>query len=198
MRLSELLALRQKDLVPPLVPLLPCWSIVITASEIGVSAKTKVLDGSVLMVQRWVQWVNELLPRLRCGNLVGQIWNFNYLVAAKFFKTAIDALGLSGMTTYQTRHSGASIHRVRGFRISAKRETMRSVAPHSPSPAAKQVGNTRATCRSVIDKTIPSPAVHKRMTRNNFRDVFGGPGFLSKATNHLGPRSYVLDTKFMT
>ena len=27
-------------------------------------------------------------------------------------------------------------------------------------------------------------------------DVFGGPGFLAKASNHLGLRGYVLDTKF--
>ena len=33
MRPSELLALRKKDLVPPLMPLLPCWSVVIAAFE---------------------------------------------------------------------------------------------------------------------------------------------------------------------
>ena len=27
-------------------------------------------------------------------------------------------------------------------------------------------------------------------------DVFGGPGFLAKASNHLGLRGDVLDTKF--
>ena len=32
-----------------------------TASKIGVSTKTRVRDGSVLMHQRWLQWVNELL-----------------------------------------------------------------------------------------------------------------------------------------
>ena len=41
MRPSELLALRKKDLVPPLVPLLPRWSIVIAASETGMSTKTE-------------------------------------------------------------------------------------------------------------------------------------------------------------
>ena len=49
MRPSELLALRKKDLVPRLVPLLPCWSVVIAASTTGVFAKTGVRDGSVLM-----------------------------------------------------------------------------------------------------------------------------------------------------
>ena len=45
MRPSELLALRKKDLVPPLMPLLPCWSVVIAAFETGVSSKTGVRDG---------------------------------------------------------------------------------------------------------------------------------------------------------
>ena len=62
---------------------------------------------------------------------------------------------------------------------------------------AAQVENTRATCRGVIDKTIPSPAVHKRMT-GKCVDVFGGSVFLSLATNHLGLRGHVLDTKFGT
>ena len=44
MRPSELLTLRKKDLVPPLV-LLPCWSIVIAASVPGVSNKTGIHEG---------------------------------------------------------------------------------------------------------------------------------------------------------
>ena len=83
-----------------------------------------------------------------------------------------------------------------GFQNFARSAKTRSLAPLSPSPTPKQVGNTRATCRGVIDKTIPSPAVRNRMTGNYFMDVFGGFGFLSKATNHLGLRGCVLDTKF--
>ena len=47
-----------------------------------------------------------------------------------------------------------------------------------------------------MTKTIPSPAVHKRMTGKYFIDVFGGSGFLSKATSHLGLRGYLLEIKF--
>ena len=61
-------ALKKKDFVPPLVPLVPCWSIVIAASEAGVSTKTGIRDGSVSMDQRWLQWVNKLLPALKAGN----------------------------------------------------------------------------------------------------------------------------------
>ena len=78
--------------------------------------KTGIRDESVLMEQRWLQWVNKLLPALKAGNLEDKIWNFVGPAAAKKLKTATDTLGLSGMTMYQTRHSGASIDRVRGFR----------------------------------------------------------------------------------
>ena len=46
---------REGDLVPPLAPLLPCWSIVIAASETVSSTKTRIRDGSVLVDQRWLQ-----------------------------------------------------------------------------------------------------------------------------------------------
>ena len=94
--------MRKKDLVPLLVPLLPCWSVVIAAYETGVFTKI------VLMDQRWLQWVNKLLSALKAGNLKEKIWFFDNLAAAKLFKTATDALALRGMTMYSTRHSGAS------------------------------------------------------------------------------------------
>ena len=48
MRPSELPALRKKNVVPPLVLLLTCWSVVIAASETGVFTKTGIRDGSVV------------------------------------------------------------------------------------------------------------------------------------------------------
>ena len=60
-RPSELLALRKNDLLPPLVPLLPCWSIVTAASEAGAPTKTRICYGSVFMDQRWLNLVNKLL-----------------------------------------------------------------------------------------------------------------------------------------
>ena len=81
MRPPELLTLNKKGLVPPVVPLLPCWSIVISAYETGVSTP-------VLMDQRWLQWVNKLLPALKAGNPEVNIWNFERPAAAILFTTA--------------------------------------------------------------------------------------------------------------
>ena len=85
-----------------------------------------------------------------------------------------------------------SIDRVRGFRTlqekagaggrraAVSQDTTKAVVwrPTSTlsSPAPKQSGNTRATCRGVVDK-------------------FGGSGFVATATNQFGC-GFVLDTKF--
>ena len=54
-RPSWLLALKTKDLVPPLVLLLPCRFVVIAASETGVSTKRGVRD----VLVRWLQRVDS-------------------------------------------------------------------------------------------------------------------------------------------
>ena len=56
LRPSELLALRKKGLVPPLMPFLPCRSVTIAAFETGVATKARVREGSVLMAQRCLEW----------------------------------------------------------------------------------------------------------------------------------------------
>ena len=58
-RPSNLFVLEKKDLVPPLLLLLPCWSVVIAASETGVSTKT----GSVMGRSSWSpRWVGSHVP----------------------------------------------------------------------------------------------------------------------------------------
>ena len=116
------------------------------------------------------------------------------------------------LTMYQMHHSGASIDRARRFRtlqVLERRGQWRafsSITRYDMSSrlaadcrlltAPNQDGNTRATRRGAIDITILSLAVRKRMTGKYFIDVFGGSGFLSKATNHLGLRGCALDRKF--
>ena len=63
----------------------PC---VIAASETAVSTKTGVRDGSVLMDQHWLQWVNKLLSQFKAGDREERIWNFDYPAAATMFNTA--------------------------------------------------------------------------------------------------------------
>ena len=48
LRFSKFLSLKKTDRVAPLLSLLPCWFVVITASETGVSIKTGIRDNSIL------------------------------------------------------------------------------------------------------------------------------------------------------
>ena len=80
-----------------------------------------------------------------------------------------------------------------GSRHSTRNPESTSATPLSPMSPPKQ---SRATCRGVVDQAFADPVVHKRMTGKYMLDVFGGSGFVAKATAHLGLRGNVLDTKF--
>ena len=80
-------------------------------------------DGSVLMDQRWLQWVNKLLPRLMGGNLYKRTWLFDHLGAANRIKTATDSLDLIGRPWHQARQRWTSNVQVRGFRTFKKVQT---------------------------------------------------------------------------
>ena len=125
------------------------------------------------------------------------------------FKTATDSLGLNGMTVHQTRHSAASIDRERGFRtlqevqrrgqwssVTRYDKSRRLAADYHSLPRLRNKLETLAQRAEVfLTKATESPAAHRRMTGKYMIDVFGGSGFLTKVTNQLGLRGYVLDTK---
>ena len=67
-------------------------------------------DGSVLIDQRWLQWVNKLLPALKAGNH----WNLGQLAAANMFLSATDTIGTQ-QHDYVPNMSQLSQHRS-GFR----------------------------------------------------------------------------------
>ena len=78
---------------------------------------------------------------------------------------------------------------MRGVRtVQENAEKTRFVTTLSNLSAPKPSGNTRVTHRGVADKKFADPVVHKRMTGKCMLDVFGGSGFVAKATNHLGLR----------
>ena len=105
----------------------------------------------------------------------------------------------------QTHHSGASIDRIRGFRTLHKSAKTKSVKtfqqcrmssaagrlPPSRSPDPKQAENVGSTCRG----TAP-PRAHKRMIGKYVLDVFGGPGFVAKASTNLVYVSTCVTPKF--
>ena len=59
--------------------------------------KTGILDGSVLMDQRWLRWANKLLAALKTRTVEEKIWNFDYPAASKMFDHSNRFSGLSGI-----------------------------------------------------------------------------------------------------
>ena len=47
-----------------------------------------------------------------------------------------------------------------------------------------------------MDKATANLAAHRRMPGKYVLEVFGGRGYVAKASNHVGLRGDVLDTKF--
>ena len=198
----HLLTLRKKDLAPPLVPLLPCWSIVIPASEAGVSTKTGTRDGSVFLDQRWLQWVNKLLAALKAGNpeekpgisvsqqqkssrLQPTLWtqrHDNVPNAPQWSQHRSGARFQNSARSAKTR----SVECVQQCHKTRQKQSSGSRLPLSPAPTLRKAGNTRATCRGIVDKATASPAARKRVTGKYMLDVFGGSGFLRKTTKHMG------------
>ena len=70
--------IRQSFWLPPRGSLLSRWSVVITASQIGLPTKTRVRDGSIHTDLRWLQRVNKLLTvyRSHTGAIIDWVRSF--------------------------------------------------------------------------------------------------------------------------
>ena len=169
MRPSELLALRKKNLVPPLVPLFPCWWVVIAASETGASTKIGIRDGSVLVDQCWLQWVNKLLP----GKSGGTNLEFRCLPGqdsamgrSSWISTGSNGSTSSSPCTEHVTMKPALIRCAVSERCKKNRDEVSGgpsagsssggPLPVSPALSSKQAGNTRATCRGIVGSFLAS------------------------------------------
>ena len=176
----------------------------------GVSTKTGVRDGSVLLDQRWLQWVNKLLPRLKTGNSKEKISKVDHPAAATMFKTATDALGLSGITMYQTRLTRTA--RVRGFRtlqevrkrgrwkafssVTRYVKNSRLVAEYHSllRPLRNKLETFARRSKGLLIQRLQNPTAHSRMTGTCMIDVFGVD--LASCQERRNLRGSVLFMKF--
>ena len=194
-----------KGLAAPIAPLLPCWST--AASVVGVSTKTGIHDGSILIDQRWLQW---------------EIWNC--LEAPNMFQTAT-LPSSSKHVPHGNRHFWTQRHdsvpnasqwsqhrsgtRSQNTARNAKTRSVEGVQ-QCHKIRQKQAADYHSLPRSLRDKLktlaqrvgveetkrFQVQPVHKRMTGKSLIDVFSGSGFLSQATSLLGLRVHVFDIKF--
>ena len=153
------------------------WSVVIATSETGVSTKIEDRDGSVLLEQRCFQLVNKLLTMSQTRHSGPASTGYEVSELCTQCKNKVSGKELNSVARYDKKHSS-------GGRLSLSR-----------SPAPIQVGNTRTTCRGIVNKGTSHSSAHKHMTRMYLLDLFGGLGFVAKATNHVCLRVFVLGTQ---
>ena len=141
----------------------------------GMSAKTGVRDGSVLMYQRWLPWSNKLLPALMAGNQEEKIWNYEYPAA-------------------HVTKEPASIE----CRVSELHKKCKNEVGYIIVSFVRFETKWKHSCYVLrwLTKQFADPTVHRRMTGKFLLAVFGGSGFVTKATSHVGLCGCVLDTKF--
>ena len=133
---------------------------------------------------RWPNAVlngQQALAPLKAGDPEERIWNFDNPAAVRMFKSATDSPGLSGVTMYQTSHSGAARYD-KSCRLAADDHSL----SHSRSETSWTHSRNEMS-RHCWSRTIAaSPPSHKRVTGKYMLDVFGGSGFLTKSNKSFG------------
>ena len=163
--------MRKKDLVPPLVLLLPCQSVVIADSETG--APTWFQD-------QGPRWVGSREPAIATETL-GTQWHDHVPNAPQWSQH------LSGDAVSELCKKCKDEVSGKGSEVS--QDTTWAVALAGRLPLSR--GNERRT-EGLLTRRLTSLAAHKRVTGKFLLDVFGGPGFLSKASIRPELRGNVL------
>ena len=119
-RPSELLGLRQKDLIPPVRGVSKFGSLLIAPEEIGATTKTGESDDSVLLDCAWMPWLDRLVSELHSRNRhqSSAVFDFDYPEFCAAFQGAVAELSMThlNIVPYAWRHSGPSIDRARNLR----------------------------------------------------------------------------------
>lgn len=119
-RPSELLGLRQKDLIPPVRGVSRFGSLLIAPAEIEATTKTGESDDSVLLDCAWMPWLDRLGSELGSSQTspTSPVFSFDYPAFCQQFQKALleMEMGHLGVVPYAWRHSGPSIDRAQGRR----------------------------------------------------------------------------------
>ena len=142
---AEFLALRKKDLVPPLVLPLPCWSVEIAASKNGMSTRGPRRVGA--------HGPARASMGLQAPDHVQNTPQWSQHRSNARFHTFARSAKTRSVESFHCR-------RIR------QKQSSGSLPPLCCSPAPTQIETTGVTCRGEVDEASASPAVHERMTGN--------------------------------
>ena len=115
LRPSSLLALTRSFLVKPAKGCSDSWTILAHPRESGDPSKTGEFDLSLRLDSPWFRPLNGMLEVLKEGDADKKVFGFDYYQYAKSFKKAATLCRVK-VVPYQTRHSGASLDRLYGWR----------------------------------------------------------------------------------
>lgn len=120
-RPSELLRLRVFSLVRPSHGVTSSWALLLSPEERPERSKTGDYDVSIALDSPWLtSWSGPLFKILKENHPEEELWDFDYSEYTKIFRKVTKELGIEQVTPYQTRHSGPSIDRARGYRTQSE------------------------------------------------------------------------------
>jgi len=116
-RPSELLRMRVFSLVRPSAGITSSWSLLLSPEDLPERSKTGDFDVSIALDSPFLRaWSDPVFNQLKKSHPEDPLWDFDYNEYSRAFKKVTEHLGIDNLTPYQTRHSGPSIDRAKGYR----------------------------------------------------------------------------------
>lgn len=179
-RPSELLRCRIFSLVRPADGITRSWSLLLSPEELHARGKTGEYDSSIALDTPYLgNWAPKLFSVLKAGHPEDPLWDFNYSDYNKVMRDIVERFNLD-ITPYQTRHSGPSIDRSRGYR------TLQEVQKRGQWKSQKSVNRYEKSARlaATWDALDTEFKIHCRECETNLGDILLGhrpaPTYVSK------------------
>ena len=161
-------------------------------------SKTGDYDVSLSLDSPWMtSWSHTLFCLLKDNHPEAPLWDFDYNEYSKVFKKVVEELGLD-ITPYQTRHSGPSIDRARGYRSQGEVQKRGQWEGLEVSGSLREVGKPPNEPADTLPAMRGKPwgnhvriqkgaRVWKRQKQQRYvMDLFAGKGGVSAACQALG------------
>ena len=111
LRPMENMRLRRKDLVPPSSHVRGKWSIIVAASDTGLTTKTYEQDDAIILDSKALGWLGPVVKVVADGDPLLPLWDFTYSQLTTVYRAIALELDILDLVPYQLRHSGPSIDR---------------------------------------------------------------------------------------
>ena len=104
---GECMSLQRRDVVPPSIPVIGYWALLVVPSERSEQSKVGEADSSTVLDSKWAPSISHVGEGLHVKKDGRSVWNFTCPALVKEFQISFKRLGVQ-VVPYQRRHSGAS------------------------------------------------------------------------------------------